>query len=95
MRTGRVALGAAVALGALAGGRLVSRGPLWSLAGRVVLVTGGSRGLGLAVARELGRQRARVAICARDADTLERARVELEQRLASLDARTRAMITVS
>ncbi|WP_250283453.1 SDR family oxidoreductase [Frankia sp. CiP1_Cm_nod2] len=36
------------------------------LAGRVVLVTGGSDGLGAAVARALVAERARVAICARD-----------------------------
>jgi len=48
--------------------------------GQVALVTGGSRGLGLELARELGRRGAAVAICARDADTLERARVDLEAR---------------
>lgn len=47
------------------------------LEGRVVVVTGGSRGLGLVLARELVRKGARVAICARDAAELERARVEL------------------
>ena len=40
---------------------------------KVVLLTGGSRGLGLAMARELAAQGARVALCARDADELERA----------------------
>jgi len=33
--------------------------------GKVVLITGGSRGLGLVVARELGREGARVFIAAR------------------------------
>jgi NAD(P)-dependent dehydrogenase (short-subunit alcohol dehydrogenase family) len=47
------------------------------LAGKVVLVTGGSRGLGLLLAREFGRQRARVAMCARDAAELDRAREHL------------------
>jgi NAD(P)-dependent dehydrogenase (short-subunit alcohol dehydrogenase family) len=51
-----------------------------SFAGRTVLVTGGSRGLGLELAREFGRRGARVAICARDAETLDRARVDLERR---------------
>ncbi|HUR93353.1 MAG TPA: SDR family oxidoreductase [Gemmatimonadales bacterium] len=46
--------------------------------GKVALVTGGSRGLGLVLARELARQGARVAICARDEAELERARDELE-----------------
>jgi 3-oxoacyl-[acyl-carrier protein] reductase len=36
------------------------------LAGRRVLVTGGSKGLGLAIAEELVREGAHVAICARD-----------------------------
>jgi short-subunit dehydrogenase len=44
---------------------------------RVAVVTGGSRGLGLVLARELVRRGARVAVCARDAAELERARVEL------------------
>ena len=46
----------------------------WDLADRTVLITGGSRGLGLLVARELAREGARVAIAARDAATLARAR---------------------
>ncbi len=44
---------------------------------KVVVITGGSRGLGLVLARELVRKGARVALCARDAAELERARVEL------------------
>jgi len=40
---------------------------------KVVLLTGGSRGLGLVMARELAGQGARLALCARDADELERA----------------------
>src|SRR5689334_19967261 len=43
------------------------------LAGRVALVTGGSRGLGLVLSRELGRRGMRVVICARDEEELERA----------------------
>jgi NAD(P)-dependent dehydrogenase (short-subunit alcohol dehydrogenase family) len=61
----------------LAGGARLRRGPRWDLAGRTVLVTGGSRGLGLLVAQELVRAGARVAICARDRETLERARARL------------------
>src|SRR5437879_3663825 len=44
-----------------------------SLAGQAALVTGGSRGIGLAIARRLMRLKARVAICARDAATLRTA----------------------
>jgi short-subunit dehydrogenase len=43
-----------------------------------VLVTGGSRGLGLVLARQLAAQGARVAICGRDPEALERARSALE-----------------
>jgi NAD(P)-dependent dehydrogenase (short-subunit alcohol dehydrogenase family) len=46
----------------------------------VVIVTGGSRGLGLQLARRLADEGALVAICARDEDTLERARAELADR---------------
>lgn len=38
----------------------------YDLRGTVVLITGGSRGLGLVLARELVREGARLAICARD-----------------------------
>jgi NAD(P)-dependent dehydrogenase (short-subunit alcohol dehydrogenase family) len=48
------------------------------LAGRVVVITGGSRGLGLVLARTLVQRGARVAICARDSAELDRARAELE-----------------
>ncbi len=50
------------------------------LTGRVVLITGGSRGLGLAVAREFGAQGCQLVLCARDAEELERARQDLQQR---------------
>ena len=45
--------------------------------GRVALVTGGSRGLGLLIARELGAQGAKVMIAARDEDELSRAKADL------------------
>jgi NAD(P)-dependent dehydrogenase (short-subunit alcohol dehydrogenase family) len=47
------------------------------LTGQAALVTGGSRGLGLLIGRELARAGCNVAICARDADELERARNDL------------------
>jgi short-subunit dehydrogenase len=43
----------------------------------VALVTGGSRGLGLILARELGGRGMRIVICARDEEELERARASL------------------
>ena len=50
------------------------------LEGKVVLITGGSRGLGLLLAREVIRQGARVAICGRDRETLDRAAEDLRRR---------------
>src|SRR5579863_511129 len=47
------------------------------LAGKVAIVTGGSRGIGLAVARCLAREGARVAIAARSPGPLEEARDSL------------------
>src|SRR5690349_7799743 len=44
---------------------------------KVVLITGGSRGLGLALAREVTARRGRIAICGRDLESLERARASL------------------
>ncbi|HEY3012709.1 MAG TPA: SDR family NAD(P)-dependent oxidoreductase [Gemmatimonadales bacterium] len=49
----------------------------YSLSGRTVLITGGSRGLGLALAREMAGRGARLAICGRDPESLERARTSL------------------
>ena len=72
-----------------AGFGLVAR-ELWQrrteadLTGQVVLITGGSRGLGLALAREFAGQGCRLAICARDEEELERARQDLEARGAEV-----------
>jgi NAD(P)-dependent dehydrogenase (short-subunit alcohol dehydrogenase family) len=66
----------AAGLGAIwAAGRVRSQG--YTLRGKVVLITGGSRGLGLALAREASRHGARIAICGRDPESLERARSSL------------------
>jgi short-subunit dehydrogenase len=50
----------------------------YDLRGKVVLVTGGSRGLGLVLARQLAAKGARLAICARTPEQLGEAHVELE-----------------
>lgn len=69
-------LGASV--GALFVGRAVARQRRrMDLCGRTILIAGGSRGLGLVLARQLALEGARLAITARDADELERARLHL------------------
>jgi len=72
------------ALFALAGGTiaavsasLVRRAFALDVRGKVAIVTGGSRGLGLLIAEELGRLGARVALCGRDAEAVERASKKL------------------
>ncbi|WP_088892705.1 SDR family NAD(P)-dependent oxidoreductase [Leptolyngbya ohadii] len=52
----------------------------YDLEGKTALITGGSRGLGLVMARQLLDAGAKVAICARDEAELERAQTELSQR---------------
>lgn len=49
----------------------------YELTGRTVLITGGSRGLGLVLARAAAAEGARIAICARDEQELARARQDL------------------
>lgn len=53
--------------------------------GKVVLITGSSRGLGLALAEEFGRRGARIVLTARDQDELERARALLLNLQARVD----------
>ena len=48
-----------------------------SFEGRVVVITGGSRGLGLVLARQLAAEGARLCLLARDEEELERARRQL------------------
>ncbi len=52
--------------------------------GRSVLITGGSRGLGLALAERFAEEGARVALCARDEEKLERARQQLARKGAEV-----------
>jgi NAD(P)-dependent dehydrogenase (short-subunit alcohol dehydrogenase family) len=71
---GCVLLGAALVLKSLRRKRAID------FRDRVALITGGSRGLGLLLARELGRLGARVVIAARDEQELARAKSDLENR---------------
>jgi NAD(P)-dependent dehydrogenase (short-subunit alcohol dehydrogenase family) len=54
------------------------------LEGQVALITGGSRGLGLAIAHELAGHGCRLAICARDNEELDRAVDELRAKGAEV-----------
>jgi NAD(P)-dependent dehydrogenase (short-subunit alcohol dehydrogenase family) len=75
----RFTVGLAVGLGAALVATRLSRARLAiSFEGRVVVITGGSRGLGLVLARMLVNEGARVVLLARDLDELERARAELD-----------------
>lgn len=47
--------------------------PQLDMSGKVALITGGSRGLGFALAQQLGARGARLALCARDENELEEA----------------------
>ena len=64
-------------LGALIAARRIRSLRAIDLAGRIVLITGGSRGLGLLMAREVGRLGAHVVIAARDEAELLRAQRDL------------------
>jgi len=57
----------------------VGRSKTYDFRGKVVLITGGSRGLGLVLARQLAKQGARLVICGRDQETLDEADLELRQ----------------
>ncbi len=78
---------AAAGAGALLAARAaMRRWREYDLRGKTALITGGSRGLGLVLAREFACEGARVAICARDAQELERARHDLTERGAEVYA---------
>ena len=67
-------LGAALGVGAaLIGGRLARARRKLDFGGRVVVITGGSRGLGLVIARQLAKEGARLCLLARDERELDRA----------------------
>lgn len=68
-----IAAGAAITLF----GAVRTRARRKKLSGQVVVITGGSRGFGLALAREFASLGCRIAICARNRDELEQARASL------------------
>ncbi len=80
---GTLVAGAAAGVGTVIAARRAlqafRRHRLRELRGQTVLITGGSRGLGLALAEEFAQAGSKVAICARDEQELLRARQRLER----------------
>jgi NAD(P)-dependent dehydrogenase (short-subunit alcohol dehydrogenase family) len=79
-----VAIGAA-AFGALLAARTWQRRGAFDFNGKSVLITGGSRGLGLVMARELAHEGARLMLVARDQDELDRAVEDVRGRYPRAD----------
>jgi short-subunit dehydrogenase len=75
----RIGLGVASLAGVVIGlgVRQMVRGAPFSFEGRTVVIAGGSRGLGLVLARELAAEGARLVLLARNTPVLERAASEL------------------
>jgi NAD(P)-dependent dehydrogenase (short-subunit alcohol dehydrogenase family) len=68
----------AAGAGALLAARAVNRKlNAYDFRNKVVLITGGARGLGLVMARQLAKEGARLVLCSRDEVQLEDARMEL------------------
>ncbi len=72
-------------IGAIVGAGVLTALTTWNKSRRtfdfkdkVVLITGGARGLGLVLAREFAAQGAKIAICSRSGEELARAREDLE-----------------
>src|SRR5262249_28244675 len=88
---GASAVGAAAALG------LLARRSGYSFQDKAVFITGGSRGLGLLMAREFAEQGARLALVSRDSESLQAAESELMDlgnsvRTLTCDVRDRAQV---
>ncbi|HVT83199.1 MAG TPA: SDR family oxidoreductase, partial [Phycisphaerae bacterium] len=76
-----IMIGAAIGVAALFAARAIVRARRrLELRGRKVVIIGGSRGLGLALAREFAERRARLVLCARDKQELEAAAADLAAR---------------
>lgn len=96
MRLFKVGAMAALGVGALLTSRLLRQRNAMSFRDASVVITGGSRGLGLVLARELAAEGANLTIMARAADEVERAAQDLSDRGARVlalrgDVRDQAM----
>ena len=77
----KILAGTSIALGGwLAAKKLKKTLNSYRIKGKVVLITGGSRGLGLVLARQLANKGAKVAICGRSEKTLREASRDLSAR---------------
>ncbi|MBA3270417.1 MAG: SDR family oxidoreductase [Acidobacteria bacterium] len=87
--TTRLALGlSSLAIGVALTRRAWSRPACYSFNGRTVIITGGSRGLGLEFARQLAAEGARLWLVARTAPALDEAAAELRASGATVDTIT-------
>jgi NAD(P)-dependent dehydrogenase (short-subunit alcohol dehydrogenase family) len=76
---------AALGVGAVAAYTALKKSrPEYDFRGKVVFITGGSRGLGLILARGFAERGARIAICARNGGELMRAKEDLQTRGAEV-----------
>jgi short-subunit dehydrogenase len=82
-----IAMGA-VGVGALILGQAWRRRHPYVFEGRSVVITGGSRGLGLVMARALAEESARLTLVARDAQELARAADDIRARTSGADVLT-------
>lgn len=69
----------ATVAGIAVAGELLQRRKMIDLQGKVVLITGSSRGFGLAIAEQFALAGAKLALCARDEEELARARMQVSE----------------
>ena len=67
--------------------RLYRRSTAYSFTDKTVFITGGTRGLGLVMARQLAREGANLAVCARDPEEVQRAYQDLTKYMVRVLAR--------
>lgn len=84
----RLAILGAAAVGALATAQVWRRRQAYDFRGKSVVITGGSRGLGLVLARQLADAGAKIALIARDEGELARAADDLRRTRPSTDVLT-------